>query len=144
MYWLSTGGFAPSVTRYRSLENIGIRSLALSGKGRLAQVLDKAQDSREIIELVEERRQAILVYQVSTRGRGGHSRESLTRGTGAQTTVDTQPGRPIKREFPPLVFDFETKLAAGRFKSSFDALLKPHQVGGRVHDCCPVHQIMHL
>jgi hypothetical protein len=57
-------------TLYRSLEDIGTRSLALAGKGKLARALDKAQDSQEIIKLVEELRQAILIYQVSPRGRG--------------------------------------------------------------------------
>jgi hypothetical protein len=49
----------------RSLENIGARSLALSEKGKFARVLDKSQDSQEVIRLVEELQQAILVYQVS-------------------------------------------------------------------------------
>ena len=99
------------LTLYRSLEDIGMRSLALAGKGKLARALDKAQDSQEIIKLVEELRQAILVYQVSTRDGDSHSRESSTRGTGVTTTVDIQPGRPIECEFPPLIVDFETKLA---------------------------------
>ena len=49
----------------RSLQDIEIRSLALSEKGRLARVLDKTQDSQEVIGLVEKLRQAILIYQVS-------------------------------------------------------------------------------
>ena len=130
-------------TLYRSLEDIGMRSLALAGKGKLARALDKAQDSQEIIKLVEELRQAILVYQVSSRGRGSHSRVSLTRGTGVTATVDIQPGRPIECKFLPLIFDFETKLAVGRFKSSFDALLKLHQVRGRVRSCNKRHRTMH-
>ena len=59
----------PIITVYRSLEEIGTRSLALSGKKKLARVLDKTQDSQEVVKLVEKLRQAILVYQVSTRGR---------------------------------------------------------------------------
>ena len=58
----------PIITVYRSLEEIGIRSLALSGKKKLARVLDKTQDSQEVVKLVEKLRQAILVYQVSVRG----------------------------------------------------------------------------
>jgi hypothetical protein len=57
----------PVLTVDRSLEEIGTRSLALSGKKKLARVLDKAQDSQEVIKLVEKLRQAILVYQVSVR-----------------------------------------------------------------------------
>ena len=59
----------PIITVYRSLEEIGTRSLALSGKKKLARVLDKTQDSQEVVKLVEKLRQAILVYQVSARGR---------------------------------------------------------------------------
>ena len=59
----------PITTLYRSLEEIRTRSLALSGKNRLARVLDKTRDVQEVVKLVEKLRQAILVYQVSTRGR---------------------------------------------------------------------------
>ena len=59
----------PKPTHYRSLNDIGTRSLALSEKGKVARVLDKAQDSQEVIGLVEKLRQAILIYQVSTRHR---------------------------------------------------------------------------
>ena len=51
----------------RSLEDIGTRSLVLSEKGKVARVLDKSRDLQEVIGLVEKLRQAILVYQVSTR-----------------------------------------------------------------------------
>jgi hypothetical protein len=59
----------PIIIFYRSLGEIGTRSLALSGKKKVARVLDKTQDSQEVVKLVEKLRQAILVYQVSTRGR---------------------------------------------------------------------------
>ena len=56
----------PKLTLHgRSLDDIGRRSLALSEKGKVARVLDKARDSQEVITLVEKLRQAILVYQVS-------------------------------------------------------------------------------
>jgi hypothetical protein len=61
---------------YRSLGEIGTRSLALSGKKKVARVLDKTQDSQEVVKLVEKLRQAILVYQVSTRG-GRQSQSGL-------------------------------------------------------------------
>jgi hypothetical protein len=66
----------PIPTLSRSLEDIGTRSLTLSEKGKLARALDKAQDSQEVIKLVEKLRQAILIYQVSPRNR--QSRKSLT------------------------------------------------------------------
>jgi len=52
----------------RSLEDIGKRSLVLSEKGKVARALDKTRDLQEVIGLVERLQQAILVYQVSTRG----------------------------------------------------------------------------
>ena len=84
------------LTIYRSLEYIGKRSLALSGKGRVARVLDKTQDSQEVIGLVEKLRQAVLIYQVGS----GHcqNRRPLTRGTGVATTVDIQPSRRFEGE----------------------------------------------
>ena len=110
----------------RSLEDIGKRSLALSEKGKVARVLDKTQDSQEVVKLVENLRQAILVYQVSA---GHHqTRKPLTRQTGVATAVTIQPGRPFDREFLPPILDFETESVACRFKASFDVLLKLHQV----------------
>jgi hypothetical protein len=98
----------------------------LSEKGKVARVLDKTQDLQEVINLVEKLRQAILVYQVGPSHRRG--RKSLTLGTGVTTTVDIQPGRPSDREFLVPVSDFETQRSVCRFKSSFDVLLKLHQV----------------
>ena len=115
----------------RSLEDIGKRSLALSEKGKIARALDKMRDSGEVIKLVEELRRTILVYQVSARHH--QSRGSLTRGTGVTTAVDIPPGRPSDCEFLPLIFDSEAKLVADRTKSSFDALLKFHQVSEHGH-----------
>jgi len=84
-----------------------MRSLALSGKGRVARVLDKTQDLQEVIGLVEKLRQAILIYQVSAI----HCQNwiSLTRGTGVTTTVNIQPGCRFDRECLLPVSDFETK-----------------------------------
>ena len=116
----------PIITLCRSLEDIGTRSLALSGKKKLVRVLDKKQDSQEVVKLVEKLRQAILVYQVSARHR--RSLKSLTRGAGITTTVNIQPGRPFDREFLLPVSGIEAQWAICRFKASFDAILKLHQV----------------
>lgn len=35
-------------------------------KGKMAKILDKKQDSGMVVKLVEELRQAILIYQVGT------------------------------------------------------------------------------
>jgi len=48
------------------LEDIEKRSQALLGKGKTAKLLDKAQDSSTVVKLIEELRQAILIYQVGT------------------------------------------------------------------------------
>ena len=88
------------LTHHRSLEEIGARSLALSGKGKVARALDKTQDSQEVIRLVEKLRQAILIYQVSARGI--HVRNSLTRRAGVTTAIHIQPGHSTDREFLPL------------------------------------------
>jgi len=58
----------------RSLEDIETRSLTLSEKGKIARVLDKAQDSGEVIKLIERLRQAILIYQVGVKHRKTGSR----------------------------------------------------------------------
>ena len=126
------------VTLDRSLEDIGKQSLALSEKGRVARVLDKTRDSQEVIKLVEKLRQAILEYQVS--GRNHWNRKPLIRGVGITTAVDIQSGRPVGRESLHPVSEFETHRAVGLFKSSFDVLLKLHQVREWVRD--PRHQIM--
>ena len=58
-----------SVTRsniaFSSLEKIGKRSQALLEKKKMARFLDKAQDSSEVVSLVEDLRTAIVYYQVS-------------------------------------------------------------------------------
>ena len=48
----------------RSLQDIEKRSRTLSEKGKVAKFLDKKRDSGAIVRLVEQLRQAILIYQV--------------------------------------------------------------------------------
>ena len=116
----------PKLTADRSLEDIGVRAIALSEKGKVVRVFDKTQDLQEVIGLVESLRQAILIYQVSV---GHHqTRKTLTLRTGVATTVNIQPGRPFDCEPPLPVAGFETQWSVGRFKSSFDTLLGLHQV----------------
>ena len=50
----------------RSLESIEKRSQMLLGKGKGARILDKKKDSGTVVKLVEELRQAVLIYQVGT------------------------------------------------------------------------------
>ncbi|KAF9784629.1 hypothetical protein BJ322DRAFT_855846 [Thelephora terrestris] len=49
----------------RALDEIDNQSQALLGKGRAAQILDKAQDSGVVVNLIEQLRRAILLYQLS-------------------------------------------------------------------------------
>ena len=60
---------APFVTHsdlvLSSLEEIGKRSQALLNKKKMARFLDKAKDSEEVVNLVEQLRSAIVYYQVS-------------------------------------------------------------------------------
>jgi len=133
-----TWNFRPSSTDFlygRSMEDIGTRALKLSEKGKIARVLDKTRDLGEVIALVERLRQAILIYQVSARD--SQSWRLLTPGTDVSATVDIQPGHPFDRKFLSPVFNFETELVTGHVKSSFDALLKLHQVRRLVHDQRP-------
>lgn len=106
----------------RDLEDIGKRSLALSEKGKVARALDKTRDSAEVINLVERLRQAILVYQVSTKL--FQRRKSFTRSTGVTTTVDIRPDHPIGREFLPFVFAPGTKLFSGCLGDSSHHLMR--------------------
>jgi len=46
------------------LEDIEKRSQTLLGKGKAAKFLDKTQDSSTVVQLIEELRQAVLIYQV--------------------------------------------------------------------------------
>ena len=55
-----------SISYARSLEGIEKRSQRLLDKGKTARILDKRRDSGAIVKLVEELRQAILLYQVRT------------------------------------------------------------------------------
>jgi hypothetical protein len=48
----------------RSFDEIERRSQALLEKGKMARILDKAQDSQAVLRLIEQLRQAILIYQV--------------------------------------------------------------------------------
>jgi hypothetical protein len=61
------GYLSPKLIVYRSFDEIEKRSQALLGKGKMAQILDKAQGSQAIVRLVEQLWQAVLIYQVRTR-----------------------------------------------------------------------------
>ena len=50
---------------FSALEEIGNRSQALLDKKTTARFLDKAEDSQEVVTLVEQLRTAIVYYQVS-------------------------------------------------------------------------------
>ena len=76
--------------------------------------------------------QAILIYQVSARDL--QSRKQLARRSGISTPVNIQPSRPFDREFLLPVFASGTQRPVGQFKTSFDVLLKLHEVREHVND----------
>ena len=63
--YISSSSFAGSESiACRSLEDIQERSQGLQGKGRMTRALDKTRDSQKVAKLVEDLRQAIVIYQV--------------------------------------------------------------------------------
>ena len=51
----------------RLFEDIRAQSLALLEKGKVARILDKTQDTGEVIKLIEQLRRAISFYQVTVK-----------------------------------------------------------------------------
>jgi hypothetical protein len=85
------------------LEDIEKRSQALLGKGKVARFLDKTQDSSAVVKLIEELRQAILIYQVGTIGSLRSGRINAFE-IAIAAAIDRQPGRTVDCRFPPIVF----------------------------------------
>ena len=96
----------------------------LLDKGKMAKILDKKQDSGMIVKLVEELRQAILIYQVGTVQNCRSSRVDDFWIVVA-TTVYRQSGHTVGCKYPPNVFTVQID---GRIKSSFNAFLKLREV----------------
>ena len=65
------------IARTRSLKDIEKRSRMLLEKGKGARILDKRQDSGMVVKLVEELRQAILIYQVGLDAVENHDQVEL-------------------------------------------------------------------
>ena len=80
------------------MEDIERRSLALLGKGKAARILDKKQDSGMVVRLVEELRQAILIYQVCP-AEDHRPGQVDPFGIVIATTVNRQPGRTVDCKF---------------------------------------------
>ena len=83
----------------RSLEDIEKRSRRLLDKGKGARILDKRRDSGAIVKLVEELRQAILLYQVRTVENCRLSRVDAL-WTAIATAFYKQSGHTIDRKCP--------------------------------------------
>ena len=62
----------------RSLDDIEKRAQALSEKGTMARVLDKARDASAVVKLVDQLQKTIIIYQVCARPR-------LSSSSGADT-----------------------------------------------------------
>jgi hypothetical protein len=85
------------------LQDIEKRSEALLGKGKTARFLDKTQDSSKVVKLIEELRQAILIYQVGTIGSLRSGRANAF-GIAIAAAINRQPSRAVDCKFPPIVF----------------------------------------
>ena len=92
------------LTVCRSLEDIERRSQALLAKGKAARILDKTQDSGTIIKLVEDLRQAILIYQVGTIRKYWDPVELRCFGVAVATAIDRKPGFTIDCKLPSVAF----------------------------------------
>ena len=92
------------LTVCRSLEDVEKRSQALLAKGKAARILDKTQDSGTIIKLVEDLRQAILIYQVGTIMKYWDSVELRCFGVAVATAIDRKPGFTIDCKLPSVAF----------------------------------------
>ena len=102
------------------------------GKGKGAKILDKKQDSGAIVKLVEELRQAILLYQVCTVENRPQSRVNVF-WIVIPTTIYRQSGRAIGRKFPPnlspseLTGDWSNQVVFQRiFKTERGKGTRPH------------------
>ena len=87
---------------HRSLEDIAQQSQTLLVKGKMARVLDKAQDAQEVGRLVEQLRQTILIYQVR-RDLSCQDRINVF-GIGVTTTINKQPSRTAGCKLFPINF----------------------------------------
>lgn len=72
-----------------------------------ARILDKKQDSARVIKLVEDLRQAILIYQVGPSAKNHQSGPVDAFGTVIATTVYQRPGRAVGCKFLLNVFAVE-------------------------------------
>ena len=79
-------------------------------KGKTAQILDKTQDSQAVIKLVEDLRQAILIYQVGvisgTIGAGQSFSNAF--GIAISAAIDGQSGLTVDRKLPSIISFIET------------------------------------
>ena len=91
----------------RSLGDIEKRSQALLGKGKTARFLDKTQDSSAVVKLIEELRQAILIYQVGDIGSLRLARVDAF-GIAIAAAINRQSSRTVDCKFFPVVFAVRT------------------------------------
>ena len=78
---------------FSSLEEVEKRSRGLLEKKKVARFLDKAKDSQEVVNLVEQLRTAIVFYQVSRNrmvwARANARRAALTATVNVQSDRET-------------------------------------------------------
>ena len=103
---LSSYGLNP-IACPRSLKSIEERSQRLLDKGKAARILDQRRDSGAIVKLVEELRQAILLYQVGTIEHCRSTRVNVF-WTVVATAVYRRSGHTVNCKFPPNAFAIGT------------------------------------
>ena len=79
----------------------------LLNKGKVVGILGKKKDSGVVVKLVQELRQAVLLYQVGTVGSQRSSRANVF-GIAIATKVDRQSDHTVSCEFAPCVFIIRT------------------------------------
>ena len=110
----------------RALEEIEKRSRVLLDKGNAARFVDKGEDSAEVTRLIERLREVITHYQVSE-NRFVTSSSAHTRGkiSQQQAIYDRIANLTVRA---PLFSLYVTLMNGSPIKSSFDTLLKLHEV----------------
>ena len=76
---------------YRSLEAIQQQSQELQRKGRITRILDKTQDSQKVAKIVEDLRQATIIYQVgASHSHDNHAMLTWLKHLSQQQSIDNQ------------------------------------------------------
>ena len=115
----------------RSLEAIEERSQMLLNKGKGARILDKRKDSGTIVKLVEELRQAVLLYQVSTVG--NHTDQAPLTGLVQLSQQQSMDNQITQLAVSPLPMSAPSDLTGGQSNQVFFQYISQAPRGERTH-----------